>query len=131
MEILNMNAKLTNLTYKFESIRDVQLKDKIELKETNGKIFKIMISRNLYEKFGKGFEINISMEVSALSANPFTIDEIKKAIMDKSSIIDFAYSKISLLIAEITQMSFLGPIITVPTFVRETVDFCISPEIKS
>ena len=98
MEILNMNAKLTNLTYKFESIRDVQLKDKIELKEINGKIFKIMISRNLYEKFGKGFEINISMEVSALSANPFTIDEIKKAIMDKSSIIDFAYSKISLLL---------------------------------
>lgn len=114
------NAILKNVQYNFENLngRDITISidDSIEIIGIDDNEAELNVSRALSVKPESNVYIKISYTVSIKNSEKFTRDTILENLRTKAINLIGVYSKISLLMTQITNLSPFGTIVTPPTY---------------
>lgn len=114
------NLTLTNSVYTFTKpdpkMISITVEDTIKIIEVQEKEIVLCIGREL--NFGKGTDsfIKVEYEVSVESKDNETRESVLAALTAGVSELSVAFSKISLLISQLTQASPFGVLVTAPNY---------------
>ena len=119
-KFVGVKSHLLAVQYNFqesnkEDMIEVTVEDTIEINEINNEFVNTVVCRKLLFNKLENTYLNVSFDMSIKLSEPITKEEFIKEIK-KSQILMNLYSKISLIISNITNMCPLGAIITPPIY---------------
>ena len=123
-----IKTHLNNINFNFEKPEkngyiDIEIIDKIKIIEINNDIVDFNVIRDLKFKSLVNSYIHVVFESSIKSTEIITKEEFIEAVKKDVSMISGAvFTKISLLIANVTNMSPLGTIITPPVYNMKEIE---------
>ena len=127
-EFLGVKTHVKNIEYNFQEPQkdgyiELEIKDEIEINEMTDEYIKTLAIRKLIFKNIENTFLNVTFDMNIKTSKPITKDSFIEKIKNGEGIISAnVYSKISLLISNITNMCPLGTIITPPTYdVKEII----------
>lgn len=121
-EFLGVKTHVKNIEYNFQEPQkdgyiELEIKDEIEINEMTDEYIKTSAIRKLIFKNIENTFLNVTFDMNIKISKPITKDCFIEKIKNGKGIISAnVYSKISLLISNITNMCPLGTIITPPTY---------------
>ena len=114
------NILLKNVQYNFENLtgRDIaiSISDTIEIIEIDEKKVLLNVERELFVKPNTNTHIKIAYEVTLESEENVNKADVSEGLRERAINLVSVFSKISLLMSQITNMSPFGTIVTPPTY---------------
>ncbi len=117
---------LSSIEYSFKEPNkneiEIFLNDKANIIEINEKNAKLLLERELRFGSKEGCGVKVSYNISVESNEIFEKSDLSKAIKEDAIELSIVYSKISLLISEITNSCPFGVIVTPPNYDSKKIE---------
>ena len=123
-----IKTELQNLEYNFnapskDGVIDINYKDSIEILEIREDAVDFLVIRVLNFKSLENSSLKVAFKASIKTSEKLTKEEFKKCFDEEIPMINaVVFNRISLLIANVTNASSIGPIITPPTFIPKEIE---------